>query len=212
MVPVSSYSIPLEFSQEYNSPLAPSGNSQRQCHQGKEQFRGEDDDIWVWSMLRGGCWGDAFIILISVEKIFRWIEYKQTMKNIFSGVFFLVFLLSQRKRNWNILRNTDTDFYCEVKLEMKHDWGAKGLSLISWNAVKGRGGGQHVPLVLEFWFALLRLRCLQALGSAVPSLTSALTLAALVWVGAQSRIRNLDSSQPDQGSGLSSNITRDLSS
>lgn len=72
-------------------------------------------------MLRGGCWGDAFIILISVEKIFRWIEYKQTMKNIFSGVFFLVFLLSQRKRNWNILRNTDTDFYCEVKLEMKHD-------------------------------------------------------------------------------------------
>lgn len=129
----------------------------------KLQFQGEDNipcaaHALIW-LLR-----ECFLFPPNFwRKSFRWIGCKQAMKGNWQDTFFLVFLFSQRKNNWKMLRNTDTDF-CEVKLNMKQAQGEWCCILISQRVVKGRGSFPCAHFVRDFWLAPSFPHCLQALG------------------------------------------------
>lgn len=171
MVHLSSNSIPSEFSAESNWLLA-SGNSQRV----------KTAILRRWHLKHCLCPAVSaqgmllFYFLISGGKIFRWIKYKLTVKDI-SGraFFFLVFLISQSKNNWNLLKTIGTlipILWSKLGKGNKTK-GEKCCIFISQMTGKGRGSIQHVQFVLDFWIALL-----WSLSSA-----SALGLAKLGWWG-----------------------------
>lgn len=86
MVHMSSFFIHLESSREPNSPLPPSGNSQREFHQGKDSNSEEKMTFEELSLPRSGCPRNAFIFLIWGIKYLGG-SNTNIMKDIF-GIFF----------------------------------------------------------------------------------------------------------------------------